>query len=324
MSDNDNEEVTPEEQARAQKAIDAAEETSRRGWYMVGGQVLLAVNPYNSSEVWTYYIDDGVWRRKGEADRTDLPFAADPATVETPTELTAEDTIEKQILVTCQVSPCDEPVAYELASAAALHAISYAVRHFESNGFVHDAADVVSIGIIGVEDRETPEAVTPYLTRAVKIVRAAARFRQAKLATGQCTDLLKSRRDQQQDPDKAAQIMNEFLDAQERLMEACALSSAMTPLEAGAGNAPRPAGAVEEGHLVVLKVDNTPAEDEAYTVGTFLVPADRVEKFSAEAVEARGKLIEQNDGAYEDNDLVQHLVDLGWQQVDPPTEIVLP
>lgn len=58
---------TPED-----NAYRAARDASRRGWYLVPDDILLAVNPQDSSEVWTFFHAVDLWKRKGEADRCDL------------------------------------------------------------------------------------------------------------------------------------------------------------------------------------------------------------------------------------------------------------
>lgn len=55
-----------------QLAMIAAEQASKRGWFLVASQVLLAINPTDSSEVWTFYHRENEWRRKGEKPIKDL------------------------------------------------------------------------------------------------------------------------------------------------------------------------------------------------------------------------------------------------------------
>jgi hypothetical protein len=52
----------------AQHQLSSAEQAARSGWYLVTdpSNFLFAVNPHDSSEVWTYYAQLLVWRRKGE------------------------------------------------------------------------------------------------------------------------------------------------------------------------------------------------------------------------------------------------------------------
>jgi hypothetical protein len=71
--------------------------------------------------------------------------------------------------------------------------------------------------------------------RCLKIIDAAVRFRKAKLATGKCSEMMlsngKSRR--------AAAVMGRYMKAEEALMAACDLESALTPLEKMASNSPK-------------------------------------------------------------------------------------
>jgi hypothetical protein len=52
----------------------SAEHAARSGWYLVTdpSNYLFAVNPHDSSEVWTYYAQLLVWRRKGEEETSFL------------------------------------------------------------------------------------------------------------------------------------------------------------------------------------------------------------------------------------------------------------
>jgi len=44
-------------------------EASIAGWYLLSDKsILVAVNPGDISEVWTLFVNDGTWRRKGEPD----------------------------------------------------------------------------------------------------------------------------------------------------------------------------------------------------------------------------------------------------------------
>ena len=58
---------TPEENAR-----NAAIQASDAGWYLMTGQMLVAVNPDDSSEIWGFFHADNVWRRKGDGELSEL------------------------------------------------------------------------------------------------------------------------------------------------------------------------------------------------------------------------------------------------------------
>lgn len=70
-----------------------------------------------------------------------------------------------------------------------------------------------------------------------KIIEAAKRFREATLATDKCPEIMLSSGNHEE----AARIMQEWLDAKERLMEACGLETSMTWLEKNCKNTAPPA-----------------------------------------------------------------------------------
>lgn len=77
-----------------------------------------------------------------------------------------------------------------------------------------------------------------------------------------------------------------------------------------------------EMELVVLRVDNTPAEDEAYTVGAFYIDPAHVELFREHAQELRSRLIEAGDD-YQEEYLLEALKAEGYVEASPPIEVYL-
>lgn len=55
-----------------QRALDAATIAEHTGWYTIIAAVLIAINPDDSSEVWTFYHAEQQWKRKGEPPRRQL------------------------------------------------------------------------------------------------------------------------------------------------------------------------------------------------------------------------------------------------------------
>ena len=54
-------------------AVNAAEQASEYGWLlMFEFGVMFAVNPDNSSEVWTFYHAEDLWKRHGDTDCCNL------------------------------------------------------------------------------------------------------------------------------------------------------------------------------------------------------------------------------------------------------------
>lgn len=74
--------------------------------------------------------------------------------------------------------------------------------------------------------------------------------------------------------------------------------------------------------LVVLRVDNTPNEDQAYVIGSFYVASSEVEAFQRKAQAIRDQLIESGDD-YEESDLVRALEREGYDPAPQPVDITL-
>lgn len=83
-----------------------------------------------------------------------------------------------------------------------------------------------------IEEQERSEVHA----RCLKIIDAAVKFKKAKLATGKCNELMNSNGNSR----RAAAVMTRYMKAENNLMEACGLESALTPLEKAASNAPKP------------------------------------------------------------------------------------
>lgn len=83
-----------------------------------------------------------------------------------------------------------------------------------------------------IEEKERNEVHA----RCLRIIDAAVKFRKAKIATGKCNALMNSNGNSR----RAAAVMARYMKAENELMEACDLDSALTPLEKAANNAPKP------------------------------------------------------------------------------------
>lgn len=70
-----------------------------------------------------------------------------------------------------------------------------------------------------------------------------------------------------------------------------------------------------ENTIIVLRVDNTPSEDESYDIGAFSIPSDRVDEFAEQARELHAEL---KNGDHGDDDLVLALQDKGWKLSSMP------
>lgn len=64
----------PSDAQLAKRTLAAADQAARSKWYLVSDAVLLAVNPNNSSEVWTFYPEENLWKRLGDYPVSSLPL----------------------------------------------------------------------------------------------------------------------------------------------------------------------------------------------------------------------------------------------------------
>jgi hypothetical protein len=76
MAKQDGGKHTPSDETLNMRAIAAASSAAQAGWFsgVIRDALLLAVNPFDSSEVWTFFAADNVWKRKGEEPRRYLPL----------------------------------------------------------------------------------------------------------------------------------------------------------------------------------------------------------------------------------------------------------
>lgn len=77
--------------------------------------------------------------------------------------------------------------------------------------------------------------------------------------------------------------------------------------------------------LIILRVDNRPAEDEEYTIGCVAVKAADRDKALEEIPKLREHWLglPHTDKTLEDEQFLQFLESRGYMLVEPPTELTL-